>query len=355
MQSGSDKRVPPRCDAAVPALTVSGLSIAFETDRARIEAVRSVDLTLGRGEILGLVGESGSGKSVTCQALLGLLPQTARVTGRIAVAGSSVDPADTKAFASLRGRTLSMIFQDPMSALDPLMTIRGHLLQRLRRHGYAGDPQMRAADLLVRAGIADARRVLGCYPHQLSGGLCQRAVIALALAGEPHVLVADEPTTALDVTIQAQVLDLIADLRRTTGLAVILISHDLGVVAEICDRVAVMYAGQIVESGPVDAVLQAPAHPYTKGLLASRPDLDAPRSGLRALRGFAPAPDDVPSGCAFAPRCLQVRAACAAMPGISSPEPGRTVRCHFPADQVTAPPAGPRTPSPVVDAASLHG
>lgn len=326
----SAQPAPSRPPATAPALAVSGLTVAFDTDAGPVEAVRGVDLTLHDSEILGLVGESGSGKSVTCQALLGLLPATARVGGTVTVAGQPVATDDRVAFAGLRGRTLSMIFQDPMSALDPLMTVRGHLMLRLRRHGAAGDLDRNAADLLRRAGVSDADRVLRAYPHQLSGGLCQRAAIALALAGRPRILVADEPTTALDVTIQAQVLDLLAELREREGLAVILISHDLGVVAEVCDRIAVMYGGQIVEQGDVSAVLRAPAHPYAAGLIAARPGLEGARGALRAIPGSAPVPGAMPRGCAFTPRCSRAGTLCAAPPALAAAEPGRLVRCHLP-------------------------
>ena len=321
---------PSRASAAAPLLQAEGLAVEFDTDDGPVAAVRGVDLSLAEGEVLGLVGESGSGKSVTCQALLGLLPGTAKATGRITVGGEALTPDDGAAFARLRGRTLSMIFQDPMSALDPLMTVRGHLIQRLKRHAATGDLEAWADSLLRRAGVADAGRVLRAYPHQLSGGLCQRAAIALALAGSPRLLVADEPTTALDVTIQAQVLDLLAELRERQGLAVILISHDLGVVAEICDRLAVMYAGEIVEVGPVEAVLNRPAHPYAAGLVASRPTLDGPRGALTTLPGSAPAPGEEVAGCAFAPRCARAADACAAPPDLSTLTPARLARCHRP-------------------------
>ena len=306
----SSPAAPLRSRVAAPLIEAEGLSVSFAGEAGLLPAVRGVDLRLEEGEILGLVGESGSGKSVTCQALLGLLPASSTIAGRLRVAGETLAPGDVPAFERLRGDTISMIFQDPMSALDPLMTARAHLHQRLRRQDRRGDGEQRAQELLRWAGVADTVRVLDAYPHQLSGGLCQRVAIALALAGEPRILVADEPTTALDVTVQAQVLDLLEDLRRTQGLAVILISHDLGVVAEVCDRIAVMYAGQIVETGPVDAVLEQPAHPYTLGLLESRPLLSGPRRKLRAIRGSAPLPNALPSGCAFSPRCTRSAAVC---------------------------------------------
>ena len=313
--------------------------MVFNTGNQPVEAVRGVDLELGKGEILGLVGESGSGKSVTCMALMGLLPKTASMTGQIKFNGNSIEPHDFRALTRLRGRSLSMIFQDPMSALDPLMNVRKHLLQRLRKHKVQGDLEACAQDLLRRAGVPDGMRILEAYPHQLSGGLCQRVVIALALAGSPKILLADEPTTALDVTTQAQVLDLLAELRQTAGLGVIFVSHDLGVVAEICDRIAVMYAGQIVETGPTEDVLTNPGHPYSEGLIASRPSLYGPRGNLKAIPGNAVTPDNIPSGCSFSPRCSYAKDNCHQPPKYNAFAPGRRSRCHSPIskhDQITS-------------------
>ena len=316
--------------AAAGLLEVSGLEVSFATAQGSVSAVRGVDLRLDQAEILGLVGESGCGKSVTCQALLGLLPGTARVKGSISIAGERINPFDRRGFERLRGRTASMIFQDPMSALDPLMTISRHLLQRLKRHRKGENAGGISHDLLRQVGVPDAKRMLRSYPHWLSGGMCQRAAISLALAGSPRLLIADEPTTALDVTVQAQVLDLLADLRQSQNLAVVLISHDLGVVAEICDRIAVMYAGQIVETGPTREVLDSPGHPYTQGLLASRPALTGPRGELKAIAGSTPPPGRIPSGCAFGPRCRYSGRACAAEPQMHSLDSVREVRCHAP-------------------------
>ncbi len=318
-----------RENAAADVLAARNISVSFETPQGWVPTIHSVDLMLKRGEILGLVGESGSGKSVTCQALLGLLPPSARVSGAATVNDRSIPLSDAAGLAALRGRMLSMVFQDPMSALDPLMSVRRHLMQRLRRHGATGDLTARARDLLHRAGVSDSSRILDAYPHQLSGGLCQRVAIALALAGSPRLLVADEPTTALDVTIQAQVLDLFAELRESEGIALILISHDLGVVAEICDRIAVMYAGQIVEEGPVEEALLRPAHPYAEGLIASRPDIDAPRGRLKAIRGSAAAPGALDQGCPFAPRCDAAASICQTNPPLRHVGANHTARCHF--------------------------
>jgi peptide/nickel transport system ATP-binding protein len=323
---------------AAPLLEVQDLSITFATPGGDVPAVRGVDLALQPGQIMGLVGESGSGKSVTCQALLGLLPETAAICGRLHVAGRGVSPVDRRTLATLRGQTLAMVFQDPMSALDPLKSVRGHLRQRLRRHGRLPADRRRAdatmAGLLQDVGVADVDRVLRAHPHQLSGGLAQRVVIALALAGEPQLLVADEPTTALDVTIQAQVLDLLAGLRDRAGLAVVLVTHDLGVVAETCDRIAVMYAGEIVETGPAEAVLADPAHPYTTALLAALPQVEGPRRPLVPVPGTVPQPTALPAGCTFAPRCRWARAVCGEGPVPLRRRRGRAVRCLFPLGEI---------------------
>lgn len=312
----------------IPALAVRDLSVTFVTRAGPVRAVRDFSLSLAPGEIVGLVGESGSGKSVACQAMMGLLPNTAFVGGTLAVAGIPVDPGDSATLARLRGRTLSMIFQDPMSALDPLMSVRGHLRQRLARHGAADNREGAAADLLHQAGVPQPRDLLRAYPHQLSGGLCQRVAIALALTGEPAVLFADEPTTALDVTVQAQVLRLLAELAGARGLAVVLVSHDLGVVADVCARIAVMYAGEIVETGPCARVLSAPAHPYTDALIRARPQLSGPRQALVPIPGQAPTPAQRPQGCAFAPRCRHAAPVCATPPPMRIQSDG-AARCHF--------------------------
>lgn len=321
-----------------PLLSVRDLSVSFATDAGMVETVRGVDLDLYPGEVLGIVGESGSGKSVTCQALLGLLPDTAHVSGQLNVAGRRIDPMDRAGMAGLRGRLASMIFQDPMSALDPLMTVRGHLIQRLKRHDWQGDAETRALELLRLVGIPHPARVADAWAHQLSGGLCQRAAIALALAGQPQLLIADEPTTALDVSVQAQVLDLIEELRATEELSVILISHDFGVVAQSADRIAVMYAGELVETGPVREVLDAPGHPYAAGLLAARPDIDRPPATLRPIAGSGPRSGARPAGCAFAPRCAIAAPGCASPVPLRETTQGRRVRCVTPGQAVSPDP-----------------
>lgn len=262
-------------------LSLRGLEIAFGSDRV----VTDVGFDVGQGEILGLVGQSGSGKSLTCRAMMGLLPREARVAGRLVLGQRAYDLADPRQMGPLRGSKISMIFQDPMSALDPLMRVRGHLA--LRGHqGAAAEAWLR------QAGIADAARVMGCYPHQLSGGLCQRVAIACALCTRPQLLLADEPTTALDVTIQAEILTELRRIVRDTGTSVIFVTHDVGVVAELCDRVLVMNQGQIVESGPSRQVLSRPRHSYTRHLLGAIP---RPQTRGRALLSVgAHTPPDLP-------------------------------------------------------------
>lgn len=241
-------------------LSLRWLEVSFGTEAV----LADVGFDLGRGEILGLVGQSGSGKSLTCRAMMGLLPREARVAGQLTLAGTSYDLADPRQVAPLRGANISMIFQDPMSALDPLMRVRGHLALRGHKEGAA-------EDWLRQAGIDDAARVMACYPHQLSGGLCQRVAIACALSARPRLLLADEPTTALDVTIQAEILGELRRIVRETGTSVIFVTHDVGVVAELCNRVLVMHQGRIVESGPSRRVLSRPDHSYTRQLLGALP------------------------------------------------------------------------------------
>jgi len=276
-----------------------------------------VDLVLGRGEALGLVGESGCGKSVTWLAALGLLPGArADVSGSVLLNGEELLGAPPSVLDRVRGGKVAMIFQDPASSLNPVHRVGRQVAEALRLHRGLGGGAARAEAkrLLDQVGIPDAARRLDAYPHELSGGQNQRVMIAMALAGRPELLVADEPTTALDVTIQAQILELLQSLRRETGMALVLISHDLGVVSGTCERIAVMYAGRIVEEIPSAELFRAPAHPYTKGLLGALPPLSGPRRRLSAIPGGVPDPAAMPPGCAFAPRCPQHVAACDAAP-----------------------------------------
>lgn len=297
-----------------PVLEVRSLEVTFPTVDGPVAAVRGVDLTLEAGQVLGVVGESGSGKTVTMLAVLGLLPATARMAGSVRFNGRELIGLAPSELRKLRGSGIGMIFQDPRTSLNPVRTIGSQIVEGIRIHHPEVSRKQalaRAVDLLDRVGIPQPDRRARDYPHQFSGGMCQRAMIAMAVANDPAVLVADEPTTALDVTIQAQILDLLRDVRSDKGVSIVLISHDLGVVAGLADQVAVMYAGRVVEHGSVDAVYDRPRHPYTQGLLASIPRLtDTGRSRLRSIGGGAPSLLDLPAGCAFAPRCPCVQADC---------------------------------------------
>ena len=309
-----------------PALQVRDLHVSFPTSRGPARVVRGLDLEVARGETLAVVGESGSGKSVSMLAVLGLLPGSATVTGSARLDGREVLGVEESELRSLRGPGVGMVFQDPMTSLNPVLTIRRQLLEGLRAHagrdGVRRDADAllgRARELLDEVGLPDPDRALKSYPHQLSGGQRQRVMIAIALAHDPAVLVADEATTALDVTVQAQILRLVRRLQDEHGTAVVWITHDLGVVAGIADRVAVMYSGRVVETGSTDGLFDAPTHPYTRGLLASLPDIDDPATGdargdLVAMPGLPPDPVDPPAGCAFGPRCPIAAPECVAHP-----------------------------------------
>jgi peptide/nickel transport system ATP-binding protein len=311
-----------------PLIRLQNLAVSFDGFRV----LHGVDLAVWPGEAVGLVGESGSGKSVTWLAALGLLPGKARVAGSAALDGLELIGAPLRTLDQVRGGRIAMIFQDPTSALNPVLTVGRQLAEALALHrGLKGDAARREAKRLFDlVGIPDAERRLSAYPHEFSGGQNQRVMIAMALAGEPDLLIADEPTTALDVTIQAQILDLLNDIRRETGMALVLISHDLGVIAETCDRVAVMYAGRIVEQAPARRLFEAPRHPYTQGLVASLPPLGGPRRRLRSIPGTVPDPKAMPVGCAFAPRCPQAHAACmASRPSLSDDGEGGQAACFL--------------------------
>jgi peptide/nickel transport system ATP-binding protein len=288
-------------------LAIEKLRVVFHGDRGRrTVAVDGVDLSLARGSTLGLVGESGCGKSVTSLAVMGLLPKgSAEVSGNVNFDGLDLLGLPDRALRDLRGDRMAMIFQEPMTSLNPSYTVGEQIIEVLVRHRGLTEAQARekAIALLSRAGIPSPAERIGDYPHKLSGGMRQRVMIAIALACDPELLIADEPTTALDVTIQAQILDLMRELKRTSGAAIILITHDLGVVAEVCDEVAVMYAGEIVERAPADALFEAPEHPYTVGLLASIPRLDLRTDRLAAVEGVLPDMTAPPVGCRFAERC----------------------------------------------------
>ena len=303
-------------DKSKALVSIKGLTVDFDTGKRVVRALHGVDLDVAPGEAVGLVGESGCGKSVTWLAALRLLGNRARVGGEVLLEGRNLVGAPVAELERVRGRRIAMIFQDPSSSLNPVHRIGRQLGEALRLHrgldGAAADAE--AARLLERVHIADARRRLGDYPHELSGGMNQRVMIAMALAGQPDLLVADEPTTALDATVQAQILELLGEIRRESGMALVLISHDLGVVAENTDRVCVMYAGRIVEDAAIDTVFDAPAHPYTRGLLAALPELEGPRRVLTPIAGVVPEPANLPPGCSFAPRCDRHIGACDAAP-----------------------------------------
>lgn len=287
---------------------IEKLSVDFATSRGALHVLRDVSLSIGRRRIVGLVGESGSGKSTLALALLGLLPQnTADVTGRIALDGTDLLSLPAEAARSYRGTRIAMIFQDPMTALNPVFTLGTQLVDaQRRRHPKLSRRQLldRAASMLVRVGISDPQARLAAYPHHLSGGQRQRVMIAMALLCEPDILIADEPTTALDVTIEAQIVRLLKDLHEEFAGSIVFVSHSLGLVSEICDEVAVMYAGKVVEAGPTRRVFASPGHPYTQALLACEIDLkEEPGGRLATIRGGLPDLVDVPKGCIFAARC----------------------------------------------------
>ncbi len=296
----------------MPLVQVAGLSVAFDGNLA----LRGVDLAVAPGETLGLVGESGCGKSVTWLAVLGLLPRRAMVRGSATLAGQELIGAPAAALERVRGGRIAMIFQDPASALNPVRKIGRQVAEAVALHrGLSGEAALaEARRLLDEVGMPDAAGRMRAYPHEMSGGQNQRVMIATALAGRPSLLVADEPTTALDVTIQAQILDLLRRLQREHGMALVLISHDLGVVAEMCERVCVMYAGRIVEQARAEALFASPRHPYTSGLMGALPPLSGARRRLTAIPGRVPEPWAMPPGCAFAPRCPDRIDACDAAP-----------------------------------------
>ncbi|MGJ5022462.1 ABC transporter ATP-binding protein [Bradyrhizobium oligotrophicum] len=314
-----------------PLLDVSGLGIRLNTSRGSAQAVREVSFALRRGETLGIVGESGCGKSITALALLGLLPDSAVVSGSIKLDGRELVGLGDADYCTLRGNRISMIFQEPMTALNPMHPIGHQVAEPLLRHTgcTTTEAKRQAIALLDRVGLPDPARRYDAYPHQFSGGQRQRITIAMALACKPDVLIADEPTTALDVTIQRQILDLIADLVAERGMAMILISHDLGVIAENVHRMIVMYGGTVVESGTTDAVFSRMGHPYTQGLFRARPRLGA-RKGTRlsTIAGTVPELADLPAGCPFADRCGLVIDACrTALPSLGEIGAGHGVRC----------------------------
>ncbi|MFO1150648.1 MAG: ABC transporter ATP-binding protein [Alsobacter sp.] len=321
-----------------PVLDVRDLKVRFATARGMLQAVDGVDLSLAPGEVLGLVGESGSGKSVTLRAMLRLLRSNASVTGEVKWGGRNLLDLPERTMRDIRGKQIAMIFQEPMTALNPVLSIGRQIDESLVAHTALDEKgrRRRAVELLDLVGIASPAERLAGFPHEFSGGMRQRAMIAIALAAEPRLLFADEPTTALDVTIQDQILKLLLRLTQELGMAMILVTHDLGVVAETCDRVSVMYAGRLVETGPVEAIFAHPRHAYTDALLRSMPHGDGSRKKLKPIPGQPPRLDKPVRGCPFAPRCGYTEPRCTqATPALDAVGPGHRAACYA-ADRLAA-------------------
>lgn len=313
-------------------LEIKNLKTYFYTDKKEIKAVDGIDLTINQGETVALVGESGSGKSITSLSIMKLIPQPPGkiVEGEIWFEGKDLVKSTEKEMNRIRGNRISMIFQEPMTSLNPVFTIGHQIMEPLMLHRKMKKEQalQRTIQLLELVGFGRAKQIVNEYPHQLSGGMRQRAMIAMAMANNPALLIADEPTTALDVTIQAQILDLMRELKEKTETSILLITHDLGVVAEMADKVVVMYAGQIVEEADVNTLFDNPKHPYTLGLLGSIPKLDEDQERLDSIPGMVPPAHAYPKGCRFAPRCKFATEACTKeIPELRTVEPGHKVRC----------------------------
>jgi oligopeptide/dipeptide ABC transporter ATP-binding protein len=319
---------------AEPLLSIRNLSVRFFTYQGVVRALEGIDLTIRRGEILGLVGETGCGKSVLARSILRLIPDPpGRITqGEIRFKGEDILRVNGKRLREIRGNEISMIFQEPMSSLNPVFTIGNQMAEVITLHQRVKRDRARAIclEMLSQVKMPDPDRVLSKYPHELSGGMKQRAMIAMELSCRPALLIADEPTTALDVTVQGQVLTILDDLVRRIGASVLFISHDLGVIAQLCDRVSVMYAGRIVETAPVEALFARPRHPYTVGLLQAIPSMHEERDSLMTIPGVVPRLIDPPPGCRFAPRCGKRFEPCdRVVPPLLEVEPGHAVACHL--------------------------
>jgi oligopeptide/dipeptide ABC transporter ATP-binding protein len=327
---------------SAPLLSVEELSVSIATEDGVLRAVDGVSWSVRPGQVLGIVGESGSGKSVSCMTLLGLLPPgRTKVSGRAMFRDTDLLALGEGKMRGVRGAEIAMVFQDPLTSLHPMQSVGAQLIEAVRLHNKIGKDEARgrAVEMLGRVGIPHPEERVRAYPHELSGGMRQRVMIAMALINDPALLIADEATTALDVTTQAQVLDLLRDLCARAGSAVVLITHDLGVVAEVCDEVAVMYAGRVVERGTVEAVLERPSHPYTWGLLGSMPSVDPEAARARTIGGAPPSLLRPPSGCRFHPRCPHAFEPCAATtpPSKSAPdEAGHQTACHLDAESLRA-------------------
>ena len=314
-------------------LEMKDLSISFFNKSGEIQAVRGINYTLHKGEVLGIVGESGSGKSVSSHGILRLTPDTGKVkTGEILFHGKDILKMNKKELQELRGNKIAMIFQDPMTSLDPLFTVEYQLNESLKKHTNldAVARKARMIELLTLVGINQPERRIKQYPYEFSGGMRQRVMIAMALSCDPELLIADEPTTALDVTIQAQILELMKKLKDSHDMGIILITHDLGIVADFCDRVLIFYTGQIVESAPVRDLFREPLHPYTKGLIRALPKISEQTDRLEAIEGMVPDADQMPEGCHFHPRCPYATDRCRKeAPALTQTPDGRCVRCFL--------------------------
>ncbi len=320
----------PQATTIQPIIDVGDLSVAFVSRDATVYAVNGVSFTLDPGEVLCNLGESGSGKSVTLRALMRLLPRQARISGQVMLGGLDTLRLNNRDLADLRGSEIAMIFQEPMVAFDPVYTVGRQITETIRRHDNVGaaEARRRALDLFERVQIPSPERRLKAFPHELSGGMRQRAMIALALACSPRVLLADEPTTALDATVQIQILLLLRELQRELGMAVVFVTHDVGVAMEIADRIAVMYAGRFVETGPAGEIMRNPRHPYTRGLLSSTVQGSLRGQRLEAIPGSPPDMTQLAAGCAFAPRCRHALPACLPeVPAETWPAANHMVRC----------------------------
>jgi oligopeptide transport system ATP-binding protein len=320
-------------EMSTPVLDVNSLNTTFATPEGDVKAVNNVSFTIERGETLGIVGESGSGKSQIFMSVMGLLARNGRATGSVKVTGEEILGVPLASLNKVRGARMSMIFQDPMTSLNPYLTVRRQMTEVLMTHKHLGEAAAAtvAVEMLDRVQIPEARRRIGMYPHEFSGGMRQRVMIAMALLCGPELLIADEPTTALDVTVQAQILDLLLQLKRDTGMAIALITHDLGVIAGLADRVMVMYGGRIIERAPVRDIFKRPQHPYTEGLLKSMPRLNEQGvTRLQTIGGQPPNMQNLPSGCAFRDRCRYAFDRCVhEQPELRTIDTDRAKACHL--------------------------